>query len=594
MYTCRLCKKKFKSVLGLTTHLKRSHNNYNIHEYYDKFLKKKNEGFCKFCGNKTEYVNLVRGYKDVCKNTKCHHKKSEESFLKKHGVKCSFQLKESQEKARKTCITKYGVDYASKNPIFQENRKKTNLKKYGREHYTQTEEYKEKTKKHSQENFGVDHYLGAKEIRDKIKKTNKEKRGVENVFSCKEVQETIAETNLKNYGVQIASQSDIVKKKQKETYRKNHGAKGHLTPEQRKKQQKSLLRKKYEELKNNSKFTELVKPLFDFDNYIGYSNIYPWECLICHEEFSDNLLNQKIPRCPKCNPPSTSYSFIEKEIYNFVNEHISCEENKRFYFYKNSYYELDIYIPEIALGIELNGNYYHSELVGKDKKYHIDKTNFFKEKGVQVIHIFESEWKLKQDIIESIILSKIGKIKEKIYARKCDIKEIPFKQKKEFLEKNHIQGVCNSFLNIGLYYNAELVSLMTFSKSRYNKNYDYELVRFCNKINTTVVGGFSKLLKHFEKRYKGILVSYADLRFSFGNVYEKNNFTLNNISKPNYFYFHKKDKLQLLSRIQFQKHKLKNILENFNDSLTEWENMKNNDYSRIWDCGNLVYIKKII
>jgi hypothetical protein len=131
---------------------------------------------------------------------------------------------------------------------------------------------------------------------------------------------------------------------------------------------------------------------------------------------------------------------------------------------------------------------------------------------------------------------------------------------------------------------------MTFGKSRYNKKYQYELIRFCNKINTLVTGGASKIFKYFIRNYNPeSLISYADLRYSKGALYEKLGFTKLKSSTPNYFYFHKNNTLKLMSRVQFQKHKLKDKLDIYDPELTEYQNMLNNGYDRIWDCGNGVY-----
>ena len=130
---------------------------------------------------------------------------------------------------------------------------------------------------------------------------------------------------------------------------------------------------------------------------------------------------------------------------------------------------------------------------------------------------------------------------------------------------------------------------MTFGKSRYGKNYDWELLRFCNKKYTSVIGGASKLFKHFTKSNTGIIVSYADMRRSTGNLYDTLGFELSHISEPNYWYWNKKKDLILESRIKYQKHKLGNILEEYDANLTESENMYNNDYRKIYDCGNQVW-----
>jgi len=178
-----------------------------------------------------------------------------------------------------------------------------------------------------------------------------------------------------------------------------------------------------------------------------------------------------------------------------------------------------------------------------------------------------------------------------IGARKCIIKEVNTSEAKSFCELNHLQGYVNSKIKIGLYYNNELVSLMTFGKPRMNKHYDYELLRMCNKKGYNIQGAFSKLLKYFEKTYKpDSLISYANRRWSTGNVYEKNGFTFSHNSPPNMFWFNKNKILK--NRFNFQKHKLKNIKNfEYNEKLTVDENMFNNGYRVIYDCGNKVYYK---
>jgi hypothetical protein len=209
--------------------------------------------------------------------------------------------------------------------------------------------------------------------------------------------------------------------------------------------------------------------------------------------------------------------------------------------------------------------------------------------GIHLIHIFENEWNdlIKQDIWKSIISNKLNK-NQRIYARNTDVMEISSDKSISFLEENHLQGGVGAKYHIGLFYNNELVSVATFGKSRFNKNYDYELIRFANKKYTSVIGGFSKLLKYFERNYNPKnLITYADRRLSIGNLYEKSGFEFLRDTNPNYFYT--RDFKIIQSRHQFQKHKLNNLLENFDPDLSEHENMLNNNYYRIYDCGNKVY-----
>ena len=244
-------------------------------------------------------------------------------------------------------------------------------------------------------------------------------------------------------------------------------------------------------------------------------------------------------------------------------------------------YELDIYLPDFNLAIEYNGSYWHSE-GRKGKEYHLNKTELCNEKGIQLLHIFDFD---DLDIWKSIISNKLG-LNKKIYARKCIIKELEYKEIKDFLNTNHIQGSCSSKINLGLFYNGELVEVMTFGKPRFNKKYDYELLRLCSKKFYSVIGGASKLFKYFKEKYKGSIISYANRRFSNGNIYKQLGFKELNKTEPNYWYI-KEDKI--LSRYQCQKHKLNSLLENFNPELSESENMALNGYFRIYDCGNIVY-----
>ena len=252
--------------------------------------------------------------------------------------------------------------------------------------------------------------------------------------------------------------------------------------------------------------------------------------------------------------------------------------------------ELDIYIPDRKLAFEYDGLYWHKDNgCGNDRNRHLFKTELCESKGIHLVHIFENEWLNKRSIVESRIKNLLGVFDKIVYARKCEVKEVPSKDSFEFQNMNHIQGGVHSSVNIGLYYEDELISLMTFSKPRFNKKYDWELVRFCNKIGYHVPGAASRLLKHFERQYNSRSISsYADRRWSIGNLYSKFGFKPVPTSKPNYWYIVDGE---LESRVKYQKHKLNSILEHFDSSKSEWDNMKDNGFNRIFDCGNLVFLK---
>jgi hypothetical protein len=250
--------------------------------------------------------------------------------------------------------------------------------------------------------------------------------------------------------------------------------------------------------------------------------------------------------------------------------------------------ELDIYLPDKKLAIECNGSYWHSELQGKDRKYHVGKTNMCAEQGIHLIHIWEHDWINTSELIKSRLKSKLG-TNSKLHARKCDITEINFQTVNTFLNQNHIQGSCASSVNIGLYHQMELVAVMTFGKSRYDKNIEWELIRYCSKQNTNVVGGASKLFSHFKKNHNPTsLISYSDKSWNTGGLYFAIGFEYSHTTSPSYKYT--QDYTNFENRVAYQKHKLKDKLDVFDPKLTEWENMKLNGYDRIWDCGTDVFV----
>ena len=263
--------------------------------------------------------------------------------------------------------------------------------------------------------------------------------------------------------------------------------------------------------------------------------------------------------------------------------------------------ELDIIFPEYNTAIEYDGILWHSYGTGYpnnfsalNKKYHLNKTNLVEEKGYQLFHIFENEWlnPIKKKIWQSIIQCKLNMIPKDnvIFARKCHIRKISSNDAKIFLEYNHMQGSRHAKVNLGLFYQDKLISLMTFGASAFNKKYEYELIRFCSKINHRVIGGASKLLKYFERNYNPkSIVTYANRRWSQGGLYRALDFTFLHNSEPNYFYVKHNT---IYSRNLFQKHMLKDKLELFDENLTELQNMINNGYRIIYDCGNKVYSKE--
>ena len=279
---------------------------------------------------------------------------------------------------------------------------------------------------------------------------------------------------------------------------------------------------------------------------------------------------------------------IEKDIQNNV------EFNSLVNFIRSIYSEnivenynqhFNIYLPDKNLIISFNKLNY--EL---NRNYLKDKYLFFKKEGIRVINILEDDWIYKKSIICSQIRYLLENVYIKsIYARKCYIKEITQKESKYFLDNNHLQGYVSSVYSIGLFYINEMVSVMSFDKSegrrRMNEN-EWNLNRFSSKIDTSVIGGFSKLLNYFLKNINpNRIISYADLSWSSGDIYFKNNFKLINMIPPDYKW------VVLNRKYNKQKFKKSNLIGmGYDINKSESEIMTENfDSFKIWDCGKLKF-----
>ena len=288
-------------------------------------------------------------------------------------------------------------------------------------------------------------------------------------------------------------------------------------------------------------------------------------------------------------------SSYENELYDYISSIYNgvIEQSNRTILNGK---ELDIYIPEKNIAIEFNGNYWHSDIY-KDKNYHQNKTAECGRKNIRLIHIYEYEWNNKEtkekikNYLDNIFEYNI----KKLYARQLDIKEIgEFKDVQEFENKYHFQESANSSINIGLYKDNELVQLMTFANQRLNSEYQYELVRFCQKNNISIIGGAERIFKYFVETYKpDTIISYCNLDKFIGSVYFRLGFKYLGLTEPGYVWVNS-SKNKILTRYKTQKHKLIEQGLGTNEQ-TESEMMESLDFLRIYNSGNLkfVYSNKI-
>lgn len=250
--------------------------------------------------------------------------------------------------------------------------------------------------------------------------------------------------------------------------------------------------------------------------------------------------------------------------------------------------ELDIYLDEVRTAIEFNGNYWHSDLV-KDKTYHQQKTIGCARNNIRLIHIFEYEWENNKEKLVRLLESLNKRDIDVIGARKTNVSIISNKEALEFQEKYHLQGGINSSINIGCFYKKDLVGVISFSKPRFNSNYEYEITRLCWDYNYRVIGGLEKMFSFFIKEYSPTsILTYVDISKFTGSSYVKVGFKPVSgkfITEPNYVWV-KEGTNNYLTRYQTQKHKL--IKQGLGTKeQTEDEIMRQLGYFKVYDSGNL-------
>ncbi|MFW6219260.1 MAG: DUF7487 domain-containing protein [bacterium] len=500
---------------------------------------------CLSCGKEIKWINrFSEGYGKTC-SYKCSLNINLNKIKEKHGVEHYSQTDEWKEKYKKTSLEKYGEEHIFKTQIFKDNLKTKMKEKHGVEYYSQTDEWNKKYKKTSLEKYGEEHIFKTDKAKIKLKNTITEKYGYDSIMNVPEFKQKNAETRSKE-----------------------------------------TIEKIIDFLDGNN-----VKIEISGDSYIVHNNCEKHQTYEIKKSLLYNRIfnDENASPCIICNPINSPFSLKEKELTKFIKElDINYIENYRKILSNSK--ELDIYLPDHKIGIEFNGLYWHSDLF-LDKLYHLNKLKECEEKGIKLIHIFEDEWNFKKDIVKSILKNKLKISQNKIFARKCNVKIVSTKETKEFLTKNHLQGYSVSKINIGLYYNSQLISLMTFSNLRRgnNRNKDsFEMIRYANKIDTVVIGGASKLFNYFVTNYNPIYVeTFADKRYSNGKLYEILGFDFIGDTKVNYWYFLRGDGIRY-NRLNFNKKLL--LKEGHDINLTEREIMIKKGYNRIYDCGNKKYV----
>ena len=533
---------------------------------------------CPVCGSYVPFLSYNRGYQKYCcgkcaANSKETKSKRINTNIEKFGVPHAAQNNTIKEKLISTYIENNG-GMGNASITVKEKQQSTMLNKYGTEHALQNKSLKEKSISTWKEHYnGIG--AGSDIIKEKIINTNQSKYNSNSPLGNIDIQEKSKQTSLQKYGTEYPIQNESIKQKSIDAKKQSFLAKY------------SSIIDSFEE--NDILYYKVVCPhktcsKCDCKSYIIPAHTY-WDRQMDSTEPCTNLLPIGEDRTK-----NTSIEIFVKNILDKYN--IEYETNNRTILNGK---ELDIYIPSKKIAIECNGVYWHSSRI-KSPKYHMDKFIECQKQNIQLLTIWQDWIIYKKDIVESVILSKLGIYKNRIGARNCYIEEILTKDCNKFLNENHIQGSGKASVHIGLYYNKELVSVMTFGKkiscSGDNKknSTEWNLNRFCTLKGMQIIGGAEKLLKYFIKKYNPItIVSFSSNDISNGALYKKLGFNSTGSINSCYWYIDKKTNIRY-HRSNFTKSALQQ--KGWVINQTEVRTMYDHGYLQCYDAGQQKWILK--
>ena len=396
---------------------------------------------------------------------------------------------------------------------------------------------------------------------------------------------TIEKNNLEKYGVKNVFQLDATKNKIKSTFKEKYGVDCFLQTDTARNARKnydieffhSLAKEKLKDFCSDIEFNDIKRRLKNDNGTVHYSTI-TCTCNKCFNVYETNA--RRLQRCPKCFPEDwlNGTSNLEKSIFNYIKEKtdLTVIPNARGIIANK---ELDIYIPDIKVAFEIDGDYWHGcrtidkEVFNEMKKHAGDKQKLCTEKGIRLITIKECDFNDRKEVflrfIDDTILPR-----KRIYARNCEIKNVSTSDAKKFCDYYHVNGYRGGNEKIGLYYDNELVCLAIFGK---HKKYENECIRLCYKTGYTIVGGWERIVKHFGKPF----LHYVNLMYFPGEDKTGSGFRF------------KKGDL-ILSRNTLQKNtQLYKYCKNINPSFSDLQNCINNGFTAIFDCGNDIRIYNV-
>jgi len=501
---------------------------------------------CENCGSPTQFDRTDGCYRRFCSkacaardsNTK---QKKASSTERIYGNRSYFQTDDYHRKARATSLSKYGVEVPSASPIVRAKIESTNLSLYG---HRST--------------------LSVPDVQDKIKKTLLDRYGVANPMHVPEIVAKTTENTRTAYAERLQEILDRRYRTNLDRYGRYDPAQLHMSMDMI---DLSYNRQWLQEQNAQYPLCYIAKKLG-----MGTSQL--------------SVRFNKLGLVPVQHAISSHHQFILDHLRSKYYGEICINDRKVL-----NGMELDIVLPELNLAIEIDGVYWHGELGGnKPYDYHLEKTRKCAELGIRLVHIWDTEIADKLDIVKSRLDNLLGVNSNRIGARKLVVTKISNDQAATFHNQNHLSGAAPANQHYALASQDGVIYMcMSIGHSRYDKTADLEIIRSSTRCGIVIPGGVSKLinavgLDHFGKK----IITYSDLRWGPGLSYGLAGFSHVKNTGPGYWYV-KAGKVY--HRSGFQKRYLVKKLDNFDPNLSEWENMRNHGWDRIWDCGNAVWEK---
>ena len=463
--------------------------------------------------------------------------KRKETLLARYGVDNPFKSKEIYEKVKKTNLERYGNTCSAQSNIVRPKISKSMLDRYGVEYSFQAEVIKEKIKATNLERYGVDNPSKSDVIKNKIVESNRKNLGVDYPMQSKEVMDKSRITSLEKYGTEYPNQSDIVKQHIIDSNLEKYGVERPAQSDEIKRKTIETNRKRYG---------------------VDYT------CLVFSGKY-------------KGNDSSYNRSFAK------LLDDVGIVYEREFLLEKYSY---DFKVGNTLIEINPTATHNtHFNPYGKnriDVNYHRDKSKLAKDSGYHVIHVFD--WDDTDKVVQLL------KDRVTVYARNCDIRVVSEVDTNSYLDMYHLQGTCRGQkIRLGLYHDNQLVSLMTFGKSRFNKNCEYELLRYCSHYN--VVGGAEKLFKYFVDNYKPIsIISYCDTSKFSGKVYDVLGFKYIKTNSSRKHWYSLKEKRHITDGLLLSQGYDRLFKENHGKGTSNEELILARGYLPVYDCGQATYI----